>query len=252
MLGKHLRTSHDTTIEAYQQEFPDAEVTSQETRERMRNSNVLTGKTVGSLEDRFGDERAKEIKRKIGKNSGDARVGKPRPNQAITLKQTWSNKKEIWSEGIRRGYTGERKQKLSDTMRQVVSSNNRNTFKSSAFEVAVSQWLKLNNFHFISQYRISDNTLGTAFFDFFIPELNLVIECDGEYWHKAEKRIKNDLRKNQILNSAQIKILRLSDLEFTRTFSNIELIANLLTLTDEELAERNQQLINNRLLKLRQ
>lgn len=251
MLGKHLRSSHDTTIEAYQQEFPDAEVTSQETRDRMRNSNVLTGKNVGSLEDRFGDERAKEIKRKIGKNSGDARVGKSRPNQAITLKQTWSNKKEIWSEGIRRAYTEERKQKLSETMRHVVSKNT-NTFKSSAFEVAVGQWLKLNNFHFISQYRIFHNTLGTAFFDFFIPELNLVIECDGEYWHKAETRIKNDLRKNQILNSAQIKILRLSDLEFTRTFSNIELIANLLTLTDEELAERNQQLINNRLLKLRQ
>lgn len=250
VLGKHLRSSHKTTISEYQKIFPDAEVTSKETREKMRNSNKLTGKTIGTLEQRFGESKARDIKTKIGKNSGASRLGKSRQNQGVTLSKVWDRKREEWSQSIRLAYTTSRKQKLAETMRNIVSNKNRDNFKPSGFEDAVRTWLANNDFEFITQYRIFDVNFGTAFFDFYIPDFNLVIECDGEYWHKSAERINNDIRKCKILETKGMSILRISDMEFSRNFSNIDLIANLLTMSDEELMIRNWQLINTRSFQL--
>lgn len=50
--------------------------------------------------------------------------------------------------------------------------------------------------------------IGTFIVDFYVPDSNLVIECDGDYWHKTEKGIERDKRKNEFLLSHDYKLLR--------------------------------------------
>ena len=46
--------------------------------------------------------------------------------------------------------------------------------------------------------------------DVYIPMLNLVIECDGEYWHLLPKIQDRDARKDKLLISLGYKVLRFS------------------------------------------
>lgn len=46
--------------------------------------------------------------------------------------------------------------------------------------------------------------------DFYLPKKNLIIECDGEYWHMTQKIKLRDNRKDKLLEKLGYNILRLS------------------------------------------
>lgn len=50
--------------------------------------------------------------------------------------------------------------------------------------------------------------IGRYAVDFLIPSLNLVIECDGIYWHRDKRR---DIAKNHFLKKQGYQLLRLSE-----------------------------------------
>lgn len=52
---------------------------------------------------------------------------------------------------------------------------------------------------------------GIGVADFYLQEYSLVIECDGDYWHSKPKAIKRDQRKDILLKSLGIKVLRLPE-----------------------------------------
>ena len=54
---------------------------------------------------------------------------------------------------------------------------------------------------------------GRFIVDAYIPELNLVIECDGNYWHSREDNQKKDKRKNLFLKEHGFDLLRLTETE---------------------------------------
>ena len=49
--------------------------------------------------------------------------------------------------------------------------------------------------------------------DAYIPKLNLIIECDGDYFHSLDKIIKKDKAENAYLNKCGYNLLRLSETE---------------------------------------
>ena len=49
--------------------------------------------------------------------------------------------------------------------------------------------------------------------DTFIPSLNLIIECDGDYWHGLERVQRKDKSENAYLLKCGFSVLRLSELE---------------------------------------
>lgn len=51
--------------------------------------------------------------------------------------------------------------------------------------------------------------IGWYVCDFYIPKYNLVIEADGDYWHRIEKVRKRDKRKNSYLLGKGYKLLRI-------------------------------------------
>lgn len=249
MLGRHLKASHQICQNGYLKMFPLAIVTDPATKQLMSKSNHLTGKVVGSLAERFGDDVAAEIKQKIGERSGKARLGKSRSQQAETLKKVWDVKREAWSKGIKESFTAERRLVLSIAMKKVAAERT-HSFRRTKFELSVAKFLDNHCIKFEQQFRLHDTELGTAFYDFYIPELNLLIEADGEFWHSVDERIRNDIRKNSMADLHNFKLLRISDKEFKRTFSDIEKIMEFISLSDEQLKIKNNSMIQQRKLKL--
>jgi very-short-patch-repair endonuclease len=76
----------------------------------------------------------------------------------------------------------------------------------SSIELAVKDELEKRNEVYLHQYRIDKFLV-----DFYLPHRNLVIECDGDYWHSLEKNAKNDLKKNAYMAKADIALVRLKE-----------------------------------------
>lgn len=82
----------------------------------------------------------------------------------------------------------------------------------SSIEKKVRLFLKTLNILFEQEYRIARYSI-----DFFIPHLNLAIECDGNYWHRNKTR---DKKKNAFLKKSHIKLLRLTEDEINSGKAN--------------------------------
>ena len=74
----------------------------------------------------------------------------------------------------------------------------------SSLELVVRQQLEKMNEPFQQEMRV-----GKFRADFYLPKRNLIIECDGEYWHMDEKIKLRDQRKNKLLEKMGYNIVRL-------------------------------------------
>jgi very-short-patch-repair endonuclease len=53
--------------------------------------------------------------------------------------------------------------------------------------------------------------LDGKYYDFFLPDFNLLVEVDGEYWHRLSPAIKNDIEKHVIARDQGIRLLRITE-----------------------------------------
>lgn len=75
----------------------------------------------------------------------------------------------------------------------------------SSLELIVRQHLEKLHEPFQQEMRI-----GKFRADFYLPKRNLIIECDGEYWHMTQKIRLRDQRKDKLIKKLGYNILRLS------------------------------------------
>ncbi len=71
-------------------------------------------------------------------------------------------------------------------------------------EREMKQELENQNVEFVEEFPIRIKYGYIA--DFFIPEKNLIIECDGEVWHK--KGNSRDRKRNAVLKKMGFEIIR--------------------------------------------
>lgn len=81
--------------------------------------------------------------------------------------------------------------------------------RKTNIEKRLIEFLNRKNINFIYQH-----LLEGKFYDFYLPELHLLVEVDGEYWHRFPAAIKNDLEKHNIAKIKQIKLLRITHLNW--------------------------------------
>ncbi len=79
----------------------------------------------------------------------------------------------------------------------------------TSIERKVYQFLEDKGIPFEKQKLIKDKFLVDAF----IPSRNLIIECDGEYWHNLDKIKKQDRAKDAYLFTCGFNLLRLKESE---------------------------------------
>jgi very-short-patch-repair endonuclease len=131
------------------------------------------------------------------------------------------NKKEEWM-----NKTPEEKQKVIDRLNNSMIQ----TKKPTKIEIKMMEFLKTEKIKFIQNYKIKNFLV-----DFYLPKYNLVIECDGDYWHAnpdfmvnkelTEPQIRNidrDKRKNEMLINEGIKFFRFWERDINNNFNDIE------------------------------
>lgn len=77
----------------------------------------------------------------------------------------------------------------------------------TSIEKAVYDELKDRGLLFEKQYLVN----GKFLVDAYIPSLNLVIECDGDYWHSLDRVIKRDRAKNAYLTKCGYGLARFTE-----------------------------------------
>lgn len=82
--------------------------------------------------------------------------------------------------------------KRSDSLEKQIESRVRQLTKGkrSSLEIATSNRLKYLNIKFVEQFPI-----GMYLWDFFLPDHNLLIDVNGEYWHGLPKNLAKDKSK---------------------------------------------------------
>lgn len=73
----------------------------------------------------------------------------------------------------------------------------------TVIEIAIENELKRRNISYVKQYPIK-----VFIADFYLPDYNLIIECDGDYWHTLDHQIKKDKRKNKYYRTLGYSVYR--------------------------------------------
>lgn len=77
-------------------------------------------------------------------------------------------------------------------------------WQGTDIELMVASLLQVLEVDYVPQRRI-----GRYSVDFYIPDKNLIVECDGDYWHSLPGMPEKDARKDAFLTGKGYKIVRL-------------------------------------------
>ncbi len=196
---------------------------------------ALTGKTTNkknmTYEELYGIERAKEIKEKLSfshienakTNFNFGMKGKHHKEQSkikISKFKTEESKTNLNYGMKNKSHSQESKLKMSKARENIISP-----IKDTKIEVKIQNFLTdLKIEYFAHKYMHIEHGYQC---DIFIPSKNLVIECDGDYWHgnplrnkglsekQKSQRIKDNLRTEE-LREKGYKVLRLWENEINQ------------------------------------
>ena len=87
--------------------------------------------------------------------------------------------------------------------------------KDTSIELKIQNFLKRLGIDFMTHQYIKDIEHGYQC-DILIPSMNLVIECDGNYWHKYPTGTELDNIRTSELISKGFKILRLWEIDIKK------------------------------------
>jgi len=76
----------------------------------------------------------------------------------------------------------------------------------TTIEIIIKDLLDDLKIKYKEQYKIEG-----FYFDFYLPDKNTLIECDGEYWHSSEKAKRNDKLKNDLAKKHNYNLIRFSE-----------------------------------------
>lgn len=139
-----------------------------------------------------------------------AKTGKPlilsvesKQAKSDKQKQKWNERKNNLAEFA--DYIA----KLSIRQKRYISINGRSIpkkGKKTSLESRFEQFLITNGIDYKFQYFLSGK-----YYDFYLPMINMLVEVDGEYWHRFPHAIKNDIEKHIIAKDADVRLLRLTE-----------------------------------------
>jgi very-short-patch-repair endonuclease len=74
----------------------------------------------------------------------------------------------------------------------------------TSIEIKMADELSARGIEYIEQRNLGDKFL----LDFFLPKYGIVIECDGDYWHRLPSSIRRDKAKNAYIKSCGLSLYR--------------------------------------------
>lgn len=143
---------------------------------------------------RVGYKHSKETKQKIGKANKKALIGNIPWNKGKKYPSPWLDKYRFDKE-------------FQKKLRILGAKASQNRKGYTSIEKVIYSFLKKKKIDFKPQKLINDKFLVDAY----VPELNLIIECDGDYWHSLDKVKKRDKSKNAYLTKCGFNLIRLKE-----------------------------------------
>lgn len=205
--GKHLSEETKKKIG----DFNRGKIVSEETRKKL--SKVHKGRMISEETKKKMSEAAKnrivseETRKKISRALiyiGHHPISRKGIHFSVEHKRKLSLSKsgKTWEEIYKNENVEEKKRTASARMGFYIPK-----YKTS-IEYKIQDFLRELNFDFISQKFIND-IIHQYRCDIFIPKYNLIIECDGNYWHHyPEGREIDRIRTNELMEKGY-KVLRL-------------------------------------------
>ena len=170
---------------------------SEETKKRISESKK------GENHPNYGKHHSEELKRKISK----AKLGKEHSEE--TRKKMSESQKGSKNHFFGKEHSEESIKKIKKArLKQVLP------LKDSSIEVKIQNFLKeLGIEYFTHQYMKIEHGYQC---DILIPSMNLVVECDGDYWHKYPiGREIDDIRTKELIERG-FKVLRIWEYEINK------------------------------------
>jgi len=85
--------------------------------------------------------------------------------------------------------------------------------KESGIEKIMRGWLEEFGIKFEQQYFINLENSTWTHVDFYIPEANICLYVDGDYWHSLSEVQERDIRINKILEEMGYRVIRMTETE---------------------------------------
>jgi very-short-patch-repair endonuclease/transposase len=76
--------------------------------------------------------------------------------------------------------------------------------RRTSIEIKMADELTNRGITYVEQHNLGDKFL----LDFYLPEYKIVIECDGDYWHRLPKAIGRDKAKNAYVKACGLSMYR--------------------------------------------
>lgn len=229
----HL-TNHGITREEYKLKYPNSMLFSEETK-RLNSEiskklwkdeswaskckeNIKKSKTPEYLE-----KQSKRFK-KMHNDGKFAHIYTKERNKKISEKKIeWWNAHPEEKERVSKLWIEVKNKMGEDNWKKELQKRNlRNIQKNkSSFQEKFEEILNENHIKFIAEYKIDDR-----FFDIYLPNKNILIELDGDFWHKTELteckydfqiyNYYNDRLKDKIAKDNDIELIRIKHSDFKK------------------------------------
>lgn len=85
--------------------------------------------------------------------------------------------------------------------------------KESNIEVIIEKWLQESDIEFEQQYFINFEGKSWTRVDFYIPEVNMCLYVDGNYWHSLPGIQERDTKINKTLEEKGYNVIRMTEAE---------------------------------------
>lgn len=246
--GKFFRNDNPMKLEINRKNMSEVhrgKQVSEETREKIRRKRK--GKTMGPMSQITKEKISKANKDAFAKNKLE---GKNRPKYVMSeeARQRMSNRMlgntlgslGNHNKGQSLNLSKEQRDNRSKKRVEYLKNNKSRQFSGTKPELKFIDFLVEHNIEFSHQYPIHTSNRSWLF-DFYLPELNLLVEIDGEYFHSKKQSITRDLIKEKVSKNNQFRFVRIStnDLNF-----------NIIHCTNEEINAHNKSIMMNRINKL--
>ena len=98
--------------------------------------------------------------------------------------------------------------------------------RESSIEVIMRRWLQESDIEFVQHHFINLENSTRTYVDFYFPEANVCLYCDGDYWHgpKRPDILERDARINRALETMGHIVIRLSESDILAGVRPVEIL----------------------------
>ena len=202
---------------------------SEETKEKMK----------GPRPSLLGRKASEETRKKLSDIAKGRKRDKHKPETIRKMKEAWVSRKQQpeYEEYIQLLKENAIKHKLGEKyIQNIIDGKASKKFYNTSLENKFIEFLNEQEIDYVHQYVLETN-LGKWLFDFYLPSMNMLVETDGEYWHRKSKMIINrDKKKERQATKYGYFFVRISDLYWNPTIifkSKKEILENNILIIEE-------------------